>query len=88
MSEKTDAVVLFRTFLEKNKLSASEAARALGVSHVAVSAWMRLISRPDAHMREKIAVWTDGWVPAEKWLRPGEAARIGDMKPFEPKQAG
>lgn len=74
-------------FLEKHGIPKAKAAKALGVSHVAVVHWVTRASVPTVDRRKAIAVWTNGEVPESDWLSDRERAaaeKLAEVKPFVP----
>jgi len=69
-------------FLEVNNLSQAFAARALGVSAVAVFHWLRDGKVPTPENQRAIERWTKGAVAASLWPRAKRAARVEAVVPF------
>ena len=73
--------------MARHGLTQLAAAEALGVSDPTVNAWVNDDKRPVAHHREAIAVWTNGEVAIESWLRDEERAAMAGVSPFVPRDA-
>lgn len=77
---------LFRAFRVNNDISQDEAGKQLGgISAPSLSAWETGTARPKAHVRKRVAIWTQGAVPEESWLLPGESA---EQAPFQKRTSG
>lgn len=59
--------------IDKRKLTVKAAAAELGVAQSAMFYWLRGASMPRAAMRETIAEWSKGTVPASAWVEQRKA---------------
>jgi len=64
-----------RGFLETRGVSQSAAARALGVTSVAVHQWVHGRARPRPDLRVAIERWTRGFLRADEWQTAREKDR-------------
>ena len=80
----TRGATLLQAFLKKNGLTQLAASEALRVSDPTIHDWVQGTKRPRTHHREAIAVWTNGEVPTEAWLRDDERASMRSVQPFTP----
>ena len=80
----TRGATLLQAFLKKNGLTQLAASEALRVSDPTIHDWVQGTKRPRTHHREAIAVWTNGEVPTEAWLRDDERASMKSVQPFTP----
>lgn len=80
----TRGALLLQAFLEKHDLTQLAASKALGVSDPTIHDWVAGTKRPRTHHREAIAVWTNGDVPTEAWLRDAERTSMATVQPFVP----
>jgi len=76
---------MLREFLQRHEVTQLAASKALGVSDPTIHDWCKGTKRPRTHHRETIAVWTNGEVPVESWLRDDERAAMADVRPFVPR---
>lgn len=77
-----------RKFLETHKIPQLQAARALGVTHVAVLQWIRGRATPTPPLRKAIEVWTSGEISEADWETSKDrrlAEKVAAVKPFEPE---
>lgn len=79
MPKTVSGRVLLRSFLDENKLTYTACARALGLSHVAVRAWVLALAVPSPEHRQALEVWTSGKVPASSW----PMGSTPSVKPFK-----
>jgi transcriptional regulator with XRE-family HTH domain len=71
-----------QAFLQAHGITQLAAATALGVSDPTVHDWVTGAKRPKAHHRQAIAVWTNGEVPTDSWLKADERAAAAAVRPF------
>ena len=83
MSGVTSGADLLGGFLDENGLSLQDAADALSCSKVAVWHWRTGKQRPRPEIRDRIASWTSGVVPADSWLTEDEREK-STVTPFVP----
>lgn len=82
-----------RAFLDERGLGPTAAAKAIGCTHPAVIEWLSGRKRPNAEMREAIAIWTSEAVPSSSWVHETDRERLDALKPFadvaevDPKEA-
>lgn len=75
---------LLAHFMEENGIGPVEAGRAIGVSHVAVLAWVDG-SVPRHPLRKLVSDWTSGAVPESSWVNDDERAIVSRVVvPFQP----
>ncbi len=84
----SDGATLFRGFLDRHDVTQIAASKALGVSDPTINDWLKRAKRPVAHHRDAIAVWTNGEVPADSWVRDDERDAVARVRPFVPVEQG
>ena len=89
MAPKKDAPQLLTRFrAEHGGIALRAAAKVIGVSHVTLRAWESGAAVPHPDMREAIARWTHGFVPADRWplteVEQKLVAAAARVEPFEP----
>jgi hypothetical protein len=84
----SDGAILLRGFLDRHDVTQIAASKALGVSDPTINDWLKMAKRPVAHHRDAIAVWTNGEVPAESWVRDEERDAVARVRPFVPDAEG
>ena len=65
----------------KGKGAAAVMAKALGVSPASVTHWKKATQRPRDEQRRKLALYTEGAVPADSWLSQAERKAIAEVRP-------
>lgn len=84
MSTETSGVKLLRSFLKSHGITPTAAARAIGVSHVTMLAYVSGEKRPEGDRRDAIERWTDGYVPRESWRTREERKDLDKVLPLRP----
>jgi len=79
--ELTQGATKLRAFLEARGLGSTAAARALKCTHPAVIEWLAGAKRPAFDARKAIAIWTDGAVSEDDWMRDSERERMAAIQP-------
>jgi transcriptional regulator with XRE-family HTH domain len=79
-----DGATLLRRFINRHGVTQFAASQALGVSDPTVNDWLKGVKRPVAHHRDAIAIWTNGEVPVESWVRNSERDAVARVRPFVP----
>jgi len=81
-SRMVPARQLLQDFIKRNALTLTSVGHELGVTYVAVRNWLIGHTRPNAEQRVKIAMFTDGAIPAHLWRTSSEQVEIDAIKPF------
>lgn len=77
-----DAPRLLASFLEAKKpLNQAQAAEQLGIVPAALTGYLKRKQRPRADIRQRIAKWSEGFVPEESWLTDDERGDLIGVKP-------
>lgn len=82
----TKGATLLKSWLDADKARTMEAlAAVLGVSRPAVSYWIQGVSRPEAHLRERLEIETG--VPFGAWYTREEAVTAAGPKDSAKRKA-
>jgi len=68
-------------FVVATDISAAKAAEAIGVTGAALHKWTHGEGRPRPEMRDRIARWTGGIIPAADWMTDEERAAVEAVEP-------